>query len=180
MRFWVVAVSTASIFCVAALVASPAFADHSFRTDTPSGYPVPRFVSLKGSKTYCRAGPSKIYPIRFTFHKSGAPVLVIAETVDHWRKVKDRDGDVCWAHKTVLKAQSHAFSTREINLLSRPEMNAKVRGRIANAVLVKTEKQKNGWVRISAGSIRGWAPADALWGHDVTISLSGPVAAAHN
>ncbi|MEL7489264.1 MAG: SH3 domain-containing protein [Pseudomonadota bacterium] len=176
MRFCSLKAFAAALFCVATLTPVPAAADHPIRTDTPSGYPVPRFVSLKGDKTYCRAGPSKAHPIRFTFQKAGAPVMVIAETVDHWRRIKDREGDVCWAHKTVLKAQSHAFSTREINILSRPHMDAKVRGRIAGAVLVRTEKEKGGWVRISVGSLRGWVPGDALWGHDAPRAL----AAAHN
>lgn len=134
------------------------------RTDTPSGYPVPRFVSLKYNKTNCRAGPSKSHAVRFTFFRRGAPVLVVAETHDHWRKVRDRDGDECWAHKSVLKSPSHAFSTSELDLRTRPKAGANARGRIAADVLVKVEASKNGWNRVTAGAISGWVPSDGLWG----------------
>jgi len=151
------------LFCTAASAAD----SMPVRTDTPSGYPVPRFVSLKYNKTNCRVGPSKSHQIRYTFVRRGAPLLVIAETHDHWRKVRDRDGDECWAHKTVLRSPSHAFSTAELDLLTRPKSDAEVRGRISQDVLVKIERSKKDWIRVSVGELGGWVRRNALWGIDI-------------
>lgn len=150
------------IYCAATL--NSALAAPQLRTDTPSGYPVPRFVALKGERTNCRVGPSRKHPIRYTFHKKGAPVLVIAETVDHWRRIRDVEGDECWAHKSVLRAPKHVFSIREIALFSGRHSSAHIRGRIAPNVLIRAEKQKDGWVRVSTDRFRGWTRQENLWG----------------
>lgn len=139
-------------------------AGSELRTDTPSGLPVPRFVSLKGSKTFCRMGPSFDYPVTVTYMREGMPVAVVAETTDHWRKIRDRDGAECWAHQATLRALTHAIVTEEIELLARPEEGAPVRARLAEGVLARLIRSEGSWRLVSAGGVRGWARAEALWG----------------
>ena len=55
---------------------------------TPSGLPVPRYVSLKFDSVNARAGPSDDHRLLWVFHARGLPVQVIAETED-WRRVCD-------------------------------------------------------------------------------------------
>ena len=164
------------LFFASFCIATTANAAETLRLDTPSGYPVPRFVSLKYHETNCRSGPSKAHPVRFTFMKRGSPLIVVAETVDHWRKVKDRAGDECWAHKSVLRAPSHAFTTHELLVRARPNERASARGTLSNDLLVKVETRKNGWARISVDGLRGWVRESSLWG------LAGEAlnSAAHN
>lgn len=134
------------------------------RTDTPSGYPVPRFVSLKGEKTNCRMGPSFDYPVTMTFMLAGLPVQVVAETTDHWRKIRDHEGAECWAHQTTLKALSHVLVIEETAILARPEDGAPPRARLAKGVLAKLVRERDGWGFVSVDGLKGWALAGALWG----------------
>ena len=156
-----------SLMSFHAAAETPTNIDHSslrLRTDTPSGLPVPRFVSLKNKKTYCRSGPSFSHQVRYTFIQKDAPVLVIAETVDHWRKLRDREGDECWAHKMVLKAPRKAFVTKQAVIRVKPNSTSKVRAHLAQNALVTVETTKDGWTRVNTGVMRGWMEDSALWG----------------
>lgn len=160
------------IILIAALLAhlttlatpAQAGANDGVRTDTPSGLPVPRFVSLKGSKTYCRMGPSFDYPVTVTYMRQGTPVEIVAETTDHWRKIRDQDGTECWAHQATLRALTHIVALSETDLLARPEEGAPVRARLAEGVLAKLIRSEGPWRFVSAGGVKGWARADAFWG----------------
>ncbi len=148
------------------VTAAPAQADGGIRLDTPSGYPVPRFVSLKDEETNCRIGPSFDHPVRFVFKRAGAPVLIIAESVDHWRKLRDADGDECWVHRTTLKAQTHVLTRGATSLKRRPDAGSDVSARLGDGVLARLIKRKDGWVSVSAGKAQGWVEAGAVWGGD--------------
>jgi len=59
---------------------------------TPSGFPVPRYVSLKVGKVNGRTGPSRQHAIAWQYRRKGLPLVVVAET-EMWRKVRDVTGD---------------------------------------------------------------------------------------
>lgn len=145
--------------CVATAQAADAI-----RLDTPSGYPVPRFVSLKQDETNCRIGPSFDHPVKFLFKQAGAPVMVVAESVDHWRKVRDGDGDECWVHQATIKGQSHVLVSRETPLLRRPDAGARTSATLGPGVLARLVRRKNDWILIAAGDARGWIVAKNVWG----------------
>lgn len=135
------------------------------RLDTPSGYPVPRFVSLKASQTFCRAGPSFDHPVRMTFMRQGLPVVVIAETRDHWRKIRDRDGDSCWVHKTKLSGADTALVVADgVALHAKPNLKAPIKARLGEGLIADVEKSRGRWLRISVNGLTGWARAADLWG----------------
>jgi SH3-like domain-containing protein len=136
----------------------------SVRLDTPSGYPVPRFVSLKATRTNCRNGPSFAHPVAITYIRAGTPVLVVAETLDHWRKIRDIDGAECWVHRTTLRAVTHVIIVDAANILIRPETGAPTRAHFGTGVLARVERVDGEWVRVSAGGERGWAPRTVMWG----------------
>lgn len=140
------------------------------RRDTPSGFPVPRFVSLKDDETNCRIGPSFDHPVRFVFKRAGAPVMVVAESVDHWRRVRDLSGDECWAHQTTLEAQSHVLTLGETELFRRPDEDAEVSGRLGGGVLARIAKRKDGWLLVSVGEARGWTRVSKVWGGEIAAS----------
>ncbi|MHA7870884.1 MAG: SH3 domain-containing protein [Hyphococcus sp.] len=135
------------------------------RTNTPSGLPVPRFVSLKADKTNCRTGPSFEHPVRMTFMRKGLPVQVVAETQDHWRKVKDAEGDQCWIHRSKLSSAKTAIVTTDgLALRLRPSEDAPLRARLGRGVVAKVEATEGQWARISANKLRGWARVGGVWG----------------
>ena len=156
---------------VAAAVASPRFAAPSggdaaaqAMTLGPSGLPLPRFVSLKNAETYCRQGPSFDHPVAYTFLKAGLPVQVVAETTDHWRKIRDHEGSECWAHQTTLRAVSHVIVEADTAILVRAEIEAPVRARLRAGVIARIERASGDWRLISVGELKGWAPVSRLWG----------------
>ena len=152
---------------LAALVAGEARAERAgVRTDTPSGLPVPRFVSLKFDRTVCRIGPSFEHPAAYTYRRVGLPVRVTAETRDHWRRIEDFEGAVCWAHQSTLIGVNHAIAAHPLDLRAAPKASAPVRARLGSGVIAKLEKSRGGWRRITARGVTGWAEEDALWGVD--------------
>lgn len=153
--------------------APPAQADSGVRLDTPSGYPVPRFVSLKDEETNCRIGPSFDHPVRYVFKRAGTPVLIVAESVDHWRKLRDPVGDECWVHQTTLKAQSHVLVSAAVSLKRRPEADAAVSARLGEGVLARLVKRKGDWLLVSAEKAQGWVATDEVWGGDPLSNSAG-------
>ncbi len=135
------------------------------RLDTPSGQPVPRFVSLKAKQTFCRSGPTFGHPVRITFMRRGLPVMVVAETTDHWRKVRDVEGDECWIHKTKLSnAKTALVMTDGLTLHARPSAAAPQKARLGNGVIARVEATEAGWLRVSVDGRKGWAPQSGFWG----------------
>lgn len=153
--------------------AAHAQAADAIRTQTPSGYPVPRFVSLKDNETNCRIGPSFDHPVRFVFKRANAPVLVVAESVDHWRKLRDPVGDECWVHQTTLKGQSHVLMLEGGRLRRKPEQDAAMTAQLGKGVLARIKKRKDGWLLVTADEARGWIPQSQVWGGDALAAYSG-------
>ncbi len=167
-RYAIISLLAAIATTMAAGAADPQAPRHSepaFRTDTPSGLPVPRYVSLKSEKTFCRAGPTFDHPVRITYQRKGLPVLVIAETRDHWRKIRDSEGDECWIHRAKLSGAQTALVVQDgLALRARPSDDAMQKARLGKGLVARVENQKSGWVQVSAGRLKGWAPQHGLWG----------------
>lgn len=137
----------------------------ALRLDTPSGLPVPRFVSLKASKTFCRGGPTFAHPVRITYQRKGLPVMVIAETRDHWRKIRDSEGDECWIHRTKLSGASTVMVVNDgLAIRARPRRDAAQRAQLGVGVVAIVEKTSGRWIKISTGGIKGWTERSGLWG----------------
>ena len=134
------------------------------RRDTPSGLPVPRFVSLRGPEDYCRIGPSWEHDIRYTYQRAGLPVMVIAESRDNWRKIRDSAGDECWAYRSRLTNLSHLLARSDVTLRRAPRDDADARGTISDGVLAKIVRVRKGWALVDADDVRGWAPLGDFWG----------------
>lgn len=135
------------------------------RLDTPSGYPVPRFVSLKADETFCRTGPTFAHPVRITYQRRGLPAMVVAETRDHWRKIRDPEGDECWIHRTKLSGARTAIVVEDgLVVRARPKDGATQKARLGRGVIARIEKSKDGWVKISAPGVRGWTRRYGFWG----------------
>lgn len=144
--------------------AADAGTEREVRSDTPSGFPVPRFVGLKSAKTYCRTGPAFSYPVAVTFLRPGLPVEVVAETTDHWRKVRDIEGATCWVHQTTLRAPSHVIVIDPTALHARADAAAPIRARLQKGVFAEVGRERGGWLLLTVSGVKGWAPADGLWG----------------
>lgn len=135
-------------------------------TKTPSGFPVPRYVSLKYSNSNGRTGPSSAHPVAWNYKRRGLPMIVVAET-EEWRKVRDVNGDESWMKRRLLDGRRMVLARTEIVLRSKPRSDSKKRAIAAKGALLKMEECDNtGWCRIESedGRLVGYALQNLLWG----------------
>lgn len=132
---------------------------------TPSGFPVPRYVSLKFGKVNARTGPSRNHPIAYQYRRRGLPLIVVAET-EMWRKVRDPQGDEAWVRKPALSGARFAVLTANASVLAKPSADARRLARIETGALVSLETcEASDYCRVrTQGGLKGFVVRDHLWG----------------
>ena len=122
------------------------------------------FLSLKNNEVNVRVGPSKKYPIKFTYKKKYLP-LEILDKSETWRKIKDFEKNSGWIHISQLSKKKSAINTKNNSILYKKstiysEPIAKLE--IGRLVLIKKCKDK--WCKITSGDYSGWIFQSSLWG----------------
>lgn len=132
---------------------------------TPTGLPVPRWLSLKSDEVRARAGPGLDHRILWEYRAARLPVQVVAETRE-WRKICDPDGAVAWVHRSVVSSRRSAFNPafQPVELRARPEAEARVVARLSARSLIALDDCEDGWCRVAAGRLKGWVEDTAVWG----------------
>ena len=132
---------------------------------TPSGFPVPRYVSLKVGKVNGRTGPSRQHPIAWQYRRQGLPLVVVAET-EMWRKVRDVTGDESWIHKPALSGIRRVLVLEDATLHSKAKDAARITALVErNALLELEECTDKDWCKVkSADGLKGWTQRYKLWG----------------
>lgn len=140
-------------------------AQEGSRRRTPSGLPVPRYVSLKFGEVNARGGPGDDYKLLWTYRARGLPLQVVAETAD-WRRVCDPEGAMAWVHQRTVDTRRTVMRTREDPLDIRRSASAEsgVAARLAGRTVAELEVCRDGWCRIAAGRAKGWIPEGEVWG----------------
>jgi SH3-like domain-containing protein len=143
-------------------LSAPAFAAPR---QTPSGLPVPRYVTLKFDKVNARSGPGDDYPARWVYRVRGLPVQVVAETAE-WRKVCDPEGGSAWVHKRTTDGHRTVMllSPTAVPLKAKAEMSARTVAILPPRGLASLDKCKGGWCRLKGRGGAGWLPQTAVWG----------------
>jgi len=137
---------------------------------TPSGLPVPRFVSTNSGETYGRVGPSFEHRVKFTLRRRGEPLMVVAETADHWRKVRDVAGDEMWIHRSKLSGRRTAAVIGDAPVVVRraEAPDSEARAMLSAGVVVALGRCAERACRVEVdagdGRITGWVDAGRLWG----------------
>jgi len=158
----------AGLALLAALLAAPALASAATKPrETPSGLPVPRYVSLKFEAVNARSGPGDDHRLLWVFHAKGLPVEVVAET-DEWRRVCDPDGGLSWVHKRTTEGRRTVMRTQPGPAPIRigPRDSVPVRAFLANRALADLDRCERGWCRVRVSRVSGWVKASDLWGAD--------------
>lgn len=131
---------------------------------TPSGFEVPRYVSLKFGKTNGRIGPSVNHPIVWQYRRAGLPVIVVAET-ENWRKIRDIGGDESWIYKAGLSGERHVIALKDTPIHKRQDIGSSVVAVAEKDALLRLEECEEGLCKVYSGSgLRGWVSKDSLWG----------------
>jgi len=140
------------------LAAMPAWA-----APTPSGLPVPRYVTLKFDKAIGRAGPSEDHRELWEYSRAGLPVEVVAET-EFWRKVRDPLGDESWMHRRLLDGERAVMALEDAPLLNAPDGEDPPLAVADTGAILSLDRCEARWCRVESSGYRGWVRADALWG----------------
>ena len=123
-----------------------------------------KFLSLKNNEANVRIGPSKKYPIKFTYKKKYLPLEVLDE-FENWREIKDFENNSGWMHVSLLSKKKTAININDYSLLyKKPTIYSKPIAKLEIGRLVLIKKCKKKWCKISTGDFNGWIFKNFLWG----------------
>src|SRR5690606_10601902 len=115
--------------------------------DTPSGFVVPRYVTLRYDEVNARSGPSEEHRTLWTYHAKGLPVQIIAETKD-WRRICDPEGGLSWVRSRLLDGRRSIMRVKAgaLTLNARPADVAKAVAVLPTRSIAPLEKcNDDGW-----------------------------------
>ena len=122
------------------------------------------FLSLKNNEVNVRVGPSKKYPIKFTYKKKYLP-LEILDKSETWRKTKDFEKNSGWIHISQLSKKKSAINvTNNSVLYKKPTIYSEPIAKLEIGRLVLIKKCKKKWCKITSGDYSGWLFQGSLWG----------------
>lgn len=133
-----------------------------------SGLPIPRFVSITSARVNLRMGPGRQYPIAWILQRRHLPVEIVEE-FEHWRKIRERSGEVGWVHKTMLSGKRMGLV---INSSKTGELTpAYAKAGAGKPVLMaeagaigEISRCQGDWCAIRFENSKGWMHRDNLWG----------------
>lgn len=155
-----------TILAAASAASAAAWAAPEART--PSGFPVPRYVSLKFQTVNARGGPGDDHRLLWVYHAKGLPVQVVAENTE-WRRICDPDGGLAWVHKRTTDAPRSVIRTqmRPLAVHSSGKESARVVAYLRpRAIASLTKCDDRGWCKIKVDGVTGWIPSPQVWGLD--------------
>ena len=132
---------------------------------TPSGFCLPRYVSLKRGEVFGRSGPGRDYPIVFTYHARALPVQVVDETID-WRRICDPDGGTVWVSSAMVDGRRTVMAVGKdaIALRAGPADTAAVVAYLRPRAVASLGAVNRDWRQVSADGASGWLKSSEVWG----------------
>ncbi|MEM1287537.1 MAG: SH3 domain-containing protein [Pseudomonadota bacterium] len=137
-----------------------------------TGWPIPRFVSIRPNRANVRVGPGGNYAVSWTFVRSGLPVEITAE-FGNWRKIRDMDGDEGWIRHDLLAGRRMAVIAPwsdgdPVPARRSANENAGTRYLLEPGVVAQLDGCDGSWCQVSAAEEgqrwRGYIRQNALWG----------------
>ena len=162
-----VRISRRMTICAASLGLALTFglAAHAAERVTPSGLPVPRYVSLKFDKVNARSGPGDDHKLLWVYQVRGLPVQVVAETSE-WRRICDPEGGRVWVHRRTTDGRRTVMNTRKgpVALSHKPKPDAQAVAFLNPRALATLVRCDQGWCRVRVDGVTGWTREGELWG----------------
>lgn len=172
-RKTIAAALTALAFLVPTFMGQPLQANSDTfdgrRKGRETGFPVPRFVSLKSNSAHMRIGPSTDYATDWVYSARGLP-LEITEEYGNWRRVRDPNGVTGWMFAPLLSGRRTAvvgpWLKQPVPLRSGPSRNARIVAKLSPDVRLDLISCDGSWCRttLQKQSLRGYVHQDAIWG----------------
>lgn len=155
-------------YCALGLILMAVFACPAIAADkrqTPSGFDVPRYITLKFGNVNARAGPGDDHKLMFVYRAKGLPLQVIAETTE-WRRVCDPEGQVAWIHKRLTDGRRTVINTGKAPapIYRSPKADAEPTAYLNMRAMAELDRCDKGWCRVKVPGAKGWVPVGSLWG----------------
>ncbi|MCY4138676.1 MAG: SH3 domain-containing protein [Rhodobacteraceae bacterium] len=129
-----------------------------------TGFPLPRFVSMKTSIGNARRGPGFAYRIDWVFNHANTPLMVTGEH-DLWRRVKDVDGEGGWMHFRLLSGvRTVVFRESGTPIYDQPDIGGLVFAYADKGVFAFLKKCTLDWCRVSGKGYSGWVQKPRVFG----------------
>lgn len=139
-------------------------ADPSVGPET--GLPLPRYVSLKSSRTYARRGPSDSHRIDWVYNLRDLPLRVTGE-FDRWRRVEDSEGQGGWISFQMLSGVRTLLITTDMApMRTRPAANAPEVAQLERGVVGRISECNPDWCEMTVDGTSGWVERSMVWGID--------------
>ena len=123
-----------------------------------------KFLSLKKNEVNVRVGPSKDYPIKFTYKKKYLP-LQILDKFENWKKIKDFENNSGWIHTSLLSKKKSAINIKNNSILyKKPTIFSEPIAKLEAGRLMIIKKCKKNWCKVNSSSFEGWVLKNSLWG----------------
>jgi SH3-like domain-containing protein len=135
------------------------------RVSNFSGLPVPRYSSLRYDEVNGRAGPSRDYPVQWTYERLGLPVIIVRESQD-WRKIRDPMGDEVWINKSQLAGERTVITVMQGGIRRAADSKSELVARFDAGAILQLAECRSAWCRVEAEGRKGWALRTELWGAD--------------
>jgi SH3-like domain-containing protein len=123
------------------------------------------FLTLRYDNVNLRQGPSFDYPVKIFYKKKYLPVLIL-DTSDNFRKIKDHENNTGWIHvsqlskkKAALIYEGQTTMFRNSTIFSKP-LAVLDEGRLCLILKCKDE-----WCKIKTSKYSGWVKKVRLWGN---------------
>ena len=114
------------------------------------------FSTLLYNNVNLRQGPSKDYPIKIFYKKKYLPVLV-QDTSDNYRKIKDHENNTGWIHVSQLSRKKAALVLDgEVIMFENSTIFSKPLAVLKKGRLCLISKCKDDWCKIKVERFSGW------------------------
>ncbi|MDP9839526.1 SH3-like domain-containing protein [Neorhizobium huautlense] len=148
--------------------AAPAF-NAGWKKGRETGFPVPRYVSLKFGNSRMRVGPSTDNGSRWVYKVQGLP-MEITEEFGNWRQVRDYDGITGWMYAPLLSGRRTAvigpWVDTSVPLYRSASTRASVIADLEARVLMRLDDCDGHFCRVSliGHNLSGYVEQASLWG----------------
>ncbi len=127
-----------------------------------TGFPIPRFVSLRSNEVNVRVGPGFHFPLRWKLIRK-EPVEITAE-FNNWRKIRCQDGAEGWTHQSMLSGKRIIKTIKDTIVRRGAFDKARPVAKIEKNVICSIDKCKGNWCKVTIKDIDGWIEKESFWG----------------
>ena len=122
------------------------------------------FRTLRYDLVNLRQGPGNDYPIKIFYKKKFLPVLV-QDRSDNFRIIKDHENNSGWIHVSQLSKKKAAIVMgKDLIMFKKPTIFSNPIVILKEGRLVKINKCRETWCKVSSDDFKGWVKNENLWG----------------